>query len=385
LLPGTLLRSLFDSRGGQVVPRTLDAGDHPWLRALIDEHERYAGRRRSELDERLARPLLPRAPRRKLQVALAVVERLSRARTEAPVPPRRARAAVFRRAAANDVPRREILAGAAVELGLEPEALEEALFADLPSEQRVLSLGPLSVQELTRQVNAAILASLLARASIVHVRAYGKTRALVRHARLLGLLCVVTTGGPDQMLLEISGPFALFRRTRLYGRALASLLSRLAWCGRWELRARLDLPGGSGEATLRLRSGDPVLAGRELPAYDSALEERFARDFGRSTKDWELVREPAPIAAGNALLFVDFELRHRDHPERRWLLEIIGFWTPDYLDKKRERLARAGIERLILCVDVTRGCAMEELPAGARVVAYRRRIDVRKVLEILEQ
>ena len=135
---------------------------------------------------------------------------------------------------------------------------------------------------------------------------------------------------------------------------------------------------------MRLASGDPIFPAAEPRAYDSKVEERFARDFRRAARDWEIIREPEPVAAGAALLFPDFVLRHRLDGEKRWLLEIVGFWTPEYLARKLALYRRAGLRNLILCIDDERQCADGELPLGARVLRFRRHVAVDQVLRLLD-
>jgi len=137
--------------------------------------------------------------------------------------------------------------------------------------------------------------------------------------------------------------------------------------------------------TLTVRSGDPLRVGRELPAYDSQLEQRFARDFLKAAPDWDLVREPRPVESLGSLIFPDFELVHRHDPKRRWLLEIVGFWTPRYLEEKLRKLRAAHLEHVLLCIDQERGCAEAELPDHAQSLRYKRRIDVRAVLAIIRK
>jgi predicted nuclease of restriction endonuclease-like RecB superfamily len=388
LAPKAALSRAFDVAGGEIIPRYVTEKDYPWLRAMLEEYERYVGCRRAELDARLASTLVTRWPKAKLRMALHVIDRLARTRTLSVIAPRRARAAVFRAVAMQppDTPRDQILADVAVGLGTSLADLDDSLFADLPGEKRVRPLCAISPSVLAREVNSSLVASMLARAITVNVRAWGKTRALVRHARLIGLICVVRrdSSRDDGVLLEVSGPFALFRRTELYGRALASLLPRLAWCERYELRAACELPRSADACTLVVRSGDPIAAARELPKYDSKLEERFARDFGRVALDWDLVREPLAIDVSGTLIFPDFELRHRHDKTKTWLLEIAGFWTPEYVAKKLDLLRRAGIKNLILCIDAGRDCAAGDLAAATHVVRYRRRIDPRDILRIVE-
>jgi predicted nuclease of restriction endonuclease-like RecB superfamily len=186
------------------------------------------------------------------------------------------------------------------------------------------------------------------------------------------------------VILDISGPFALFRHTEVYGRALASLVPRAAWCNRFEITAACALGRGSACSTFVVRSGDPIGPGRELARYDSRLEERFAKDFRRAAPEWDVIREPQPVETSGRLIFPDFELIHRHNGERRWFLEIVGFWTREYLIEKLRRLRAARLERLILCIDEKRSCRDEDLPEDARIVRYRNRIVPRDVLKIVD-
>jgi predicted nuclease of restriction endonuclease-like RecB superfamily len=90
------------------------------------------------------------------------------------------------------------------------------------------------------------------------------------------------------------------------------------------------------------------------------------------------------VRAGRTLVFPDFLLVHRVHAERRVLLGIAGFWTPDYLATKLARLreadADAPLPPFIICVDEERACALGEVPASLSVLPFRRRVDAAEVL-----
>ncbi len=96
-----------------------------------------------------------------------------------------------------------------------------------------------------------------------------------------------------------------------------------------------------------------------------------------------MVREPEPIAADGRLIFPDFALQLRSNPARRWLLEIVGFWTPDYVARKLALYRSARLSNLILCIDEDRNCAEADLPPGALVVRFRRRVDAAAVLRLV--
>ena len=65
-------------------------------------------------------------------------------------------------------------------------------------------------------------------------------------------------------------------------------------------------------------------------------------------------------------------------------MEIAGFWTPEYVERKLMHLRDADLEGFILCLDAERNCSTDELPERARVIRYRRRIDPSDVLAIID-
>jgi predicted nuclease of restriction endonuclease-like RecB superfamily len=381
LLPDALLN--YSVVGDLIVPHFLDEHDHPWLRALLDEHERFVGRPERELDARLRAPLPCESPPRKRKQATQVLARLRQSHREAAVPPRRARALVFAEAARTPGPPETVLSRVAASLGVSRGEIENSLFADLPGNRLVTApAGPLSPGELALRTNLALAQALLFHAAAVRIEADGNARALVRHAKWRGLICSVAgRSTATDAVLELSGPFALFRHTRLYGRALGEVVPLLAWCRRFRLSAESISRGR--RLTLQLKTGDPIFPSVEPRRYDSRLEERFAREFRRLSPDWDVLREPEPVAAGGTLIFPDFALRHRHDPARRWLLEIVGFWTPAYVSRKLALYRTARLSNLILCIDEERNCAADEFPPAARVVRFRRRVDPAVVLALV--
>jgi predicted nuclease of restriction endonuclease-like RecB superfamily len=363
---------------GRIWPSYLDERDHPWLHVLIEEFARFSGQPLRGLQQRLREPLPCAAPYFKSRAAMHLLLRQGNAEIRSEVSPGEAREAVFLEAVEQTgKPRGAILAVAASKLGVTPAALERALFADLPGER--IFVGPEhapSPQEVALRVNQLMARSLLFRATRVSISAQGSVRALVRQAKLRGLICIVEDGQPP--VLQVSGPFALFRHTLLYGRALGELVPFLFCCGRFELHATCRFRGQ--EATLCLRNGDPILPATAPKPFDSKLEARFSRDLKKLAPDWDLVREPEPVRAGASIIFPDFLLRHRFDPTRQFLVEVVGFWTPGYLQRKLALLREAHLDNLILCIDEERGCQDEQIPEGTRVVRFRRRIDPQAVL-----
>lgn len=388
MLPKTALA--FERVGRELVAGYLTERDHPWLRAVLDEHARFEGARRAELSARLREQIWPEPSKAKFKLVAHLLERWTKDQTRSTVAPQVARRLIFERAARQRCPA-GVIRDVSAELGVPPVDLEASMFADLPSERRVQPLPrDLGPGELALRANQELIAGLLSNSRSVTLDMTGSARLVVRHAQRVGLLCVALRNGSgavasaESVRLLVSGPLALFRHTRVYGRALASVVPRLAWCDSFELRAKVAI-GAADAAWLRATSRDPILPAQEPKRFDSKVESRFARDFARIALDYRIIREPRAFALGPRLVFPDFELLHRHDPSRRAFVEIVGYWTPEYLSKKLDTLRRLAGMRWVVCVDESLGCSDADFASGVDVVWFKRRVDAGAVLAALER
>jgi predicted nuclease of restriction endonuclease-like RecB superfamily len=375
------------ARDGAFVPTWLGPEDHPWLAELIDRLASVAGRPWRVWRALSLEPLRSTCATPKRRMATKTLEQMCRAATAGHPEPVAVRARVFGEAQrARDDGRFErggTLATAATALGIPPADVVERLYADLADERGLVAPSPMpDPRTLALSTNRALAQGLLARSTALSIEIGGQSRPIVRQILLKRLLCTVrrSEGG---VVLDVSGPFALFRRTTLYGSALASLVPVLRGASSFAIHAECILAGRPTPVTLT--SGDPIVPpGPDPRRHDSRLEAWFAKDFAKLAPDWDIVREPEPVVVDETYIFPDFALQCRTDPRRRWLVEIVGFWTPDYLEKKLDRLRRAGRRDLVLCVDASLACADVDLPPNTPVIRFRRRVDAAAVLAAID-
>src|SRR2546430_13152472 len=120
----------YSVAGTLAVPHFLGEHDHPWLRVLLEEHQRFIGRPQRELEARLRDPLPCESPPQKLRLAIQVLGRLRPRERKSAVPPRRAPAHVFGEAARTSALPQAAWAAVAASLGVRREDLPAWLLAE---------------------------------------------------------------------------------------------------------------------------------------------------------------------------------------------------------------------------------------------------------------
>ncbi|MBI2217489.1 MAG: DUF790 family protein [Candidatus Rokubacteria bacterium] len=269
-------------------------------------------------------------------------------------------------------------------VGLVAPSHEEAvadLYADFP-EFHVLRDFPrgYTADALRADYDLAQAQALLYSATHVTVEAQEDFKHILRYARLARLLHRLERAG-DGYRFTLDGPNSILRRTRAYGVEFARFLAALVRTRDWRLTAEIELRKGWRPFIYRLSSDDGLGAGRAAaPVFDSSLEETFARRFGEERDGWRLLREAAVLETGRSLLVPDFVFRHEDGTEV--LLEIVGYWTPEYLDEKFRKLRGVRAPNLIVAVPKALALRAGTLPAA--VVPFARRLRVTDVLPKLE-
>ncbi|PSP69328.1 hypothetical protein BRC70_06950, partial [Halobacteriales archaeon QH_6_68_27] len=183
----------------------------------------------------------------------------------------------------------------------------------------------------------------------------------------------------------VTGPDRLFRRTRRYGTRFARLLRTVATADEWRLDATIDDRGT--ERTMTLTDGDVSVPGVDPVtdvSYDSGVEADFAARFGSLDLDWDLVREPEPLEAGASVAIPDFAFDYA-YADFRVYFEIMGFWTPEYVEKKLGQLDAIDDAELLVAVDESLGVGEEIEARDHRAIPYSGTVRVKDVRDALRR
>ena len=289
----------------------------------------------------------------------------------------------------------------AVELGrelgrdIDPAQVRAWLYADLPDAHVLTCFDEPTPDGLLERYNLAQAQGVLYRASHVVITAHrndpGEYKLLFRYLKLFGLMAYIEGDADHGFTLTIDGPASLFRPSPRYGLALAKLLPAVLHVTRWALtatlvtRQRLSSISQGTRFTLEAGCG---LVSHYPPGkpYDSILEQAFAERWAKTPTAWRLEREVDLIPLPGSVMVPDFRLVHPDG--RSILLELVGYWRPEYLRKKFAQVRRAEREDVILAVSERlnlerAGVTRDDIPA--RVVWFKDRLLPRAVLDVLER
>ena len=374
--------------GGGYHPQFATRADRPLAARVLGTFADHVGKPRASLDDALADLEADADDFKLVRGFAALCERDATFETRAAVPPERARRIAFEAAEAvgvvTEADRDRALARAADRLGVETGALDDALYADRESRQVLAAFDPRwTPDELLDQYDLSLAQTALFDAVEVRVRS-SDPKALLSAVKRLGLMYEVrrTDAGRE---VVVTGPDHLFRRGRRYGTAFARLLRSVAKTADWRLAATVDDRGT--ERDLVLTDDDVGVPGVDPiadPTYDSGVEADFAARFAALDLDWDLVREPEPLAVGARVMIPDFAFDYR-FADFRVFFEIMGFWTPEYVAKKLGQLADVEDVEMLVAVDESLGVSEEIEARDHRAITYTGAVRVKDVVDALRR
>ncbi len=262
---------------------------------------------------------------------------------------------------------RKIKQEIAARMGKTWHEIERDLFADVVDFQSLIKFhGYACPAALLARYNVAQVQVALYDAVQLTIWAAEDFLTIVRAIKLAGLMHTITRLADGRYRFVLSGPASVLRTTRRYGTEMAKFLPSLIACRGWKLHAKLR--------TCRNRlvflqlSSDDGLSSEAVVAdeFASQLEKEFAKRWGDVARSgWHLRREQAVLQQGQKVFVPDFELRHEDG--RRVYFEIVGFWTPQYLEGKAATLRTFAGEPIIIAVPESRRHAIPEISTIAVV------------------
>lgn len=366
--------------------------------AYIDIAESHTGGSREDFNARCA-AIEVHVQDRKLAAGLLklVLDRCVFEMSDA-VDPVTIREAVFKEAsskrrAAKDVAvfnRDDVLSEASAGFGLSKDEIDDLLFSDLKEAYRLVSFEHISPGNLVERYERSQGQAILLKATCVKIVVQTDTavslRRLFQKLKFLGLMHVISALPNGSYLIEIDGPFSMFKQVTKYGLKLAMLVPALDECGVWKLDAEVIWGKEKQLLTFHLEGDCQPIPTQEVPrlADDVAVLLKRFRDL---ETDWT----PAPSTdvlelPGIGLCIPDLTFVHRSTGEVAYI-EVMGFWSRDAVWKRVE-LVEAGLpHRIIFAVSkrlrVSEEVLGDDLPGSLYV--YKGVMNAARISEMLNE
>ncbi len=390
----------YDFQRQRILPDRLTSGRHAhylqYAERMLDVYRTGSGRRRSDLHRDIYRIFADETdcPLRRIEAFCKLLDDQSQyaeaGRRSAP----KLRQQVFRIAAQHHplVSHADRLFDQSVtsvrsliekELQKDWFDIRTELFADIIENHLLETFdGYPDAHALLSRYNVAQVQVTLFRAVSLVIDATSDFKRILRAARLAQLMHTISKSDNGAYRIRLDGPASVLRQTRRYGVQMAKFLPALICCKGWKLHAvvetrnrwklSLDLTDRDG-----LRSHLPIES-----EFDSSVEADFAQKWGEEERDgWTLERESEVLYSGQKTFVPDFVFRRTDGKSA--MLEIIGFWTPEYIAARLETLAVFRETPILLAIHESTSHHFESAAATATVVTYKSALQVKPVLQAL--
>ncbi|HVA47123.1 MAG TPA: DUF790 family protein [Pirellulales bacterium] len=396
--------AIVEYEGGRVLPDRLDRRRHAryagYAERMLTVYRHGAGRTRGEL-HRAVRDIFidePDCPVRRIAAFCKLLDDASSYDYDRAGDAAALRKKVFQLAAASHPlvasaeglfgrNEQRVKAEIAAELGSSWDDIDARLFSDIIDFHRLREFaGYVDGRALLARYNVAQTQAALFDAVEMTVWAEDDFKTIFRYAKLARLLHTVRRTADGKYVIRLDGPASLLRETRRYGAAMARFLPALLACRGWRMHALVRTRGQQRINRLELSPADGLTSHLPPPEeFDSSVEAAFADKWGVAPREgWTLLREGEVLCREQHVFVPDFVLAHDDG--RRVLLEIVGFWTPEYLEAKLTTMRRYRDERIILALAESKrheAFAERFAAAGFSIVRFKAALSVKSVLDAL--
>ncbi|GAX36756.1 hypothetical protein NIES3585_27930 [Nodularia sp. NIES-3585] len=274
------------------------------------------------------------------------------------------------------------------------EQVRDGLYADLAENKILTNFDAPSPVDLLNRYNLSQVQGIFYKASKLILNAHrnvpGEYKLLFRYLKLFQLMAYIEGDADHGFTITVDGPTSLFNPSTRYGLAIAKLIPALLHVTKWSLSATLQTRDpytkawNTGRFTLNSECGLVSHYSKGKP-YDSMLESSFADKWDALKTDWVLEREVDLLPVPGSVMIPDFRLVHPDG--RDFLLEIVGYWRPEYLQKKFYQVRSSGCDNLILAISERlnlekAGVKLDNVPA--KIVWFKDKLLPKAVLAVIE-
>ena len=322
--------------------------------------------------------------------------------------------------------RQEIVQLIANQMNLLPNQIETIMWNDREDNRIIAQFDPINPKDLILWYNLSLAQTLLFRCTGLEFYLKGGRhwKQVLRNVKRYGLMYHLehndsdSEDNDDSVKCIVEGPLSLFKMTDRYGTSMAKILPSIIDTPSWTINGSIirKTDGGQKIYSFELSSTDTIglfhstsntiyqndedeYAKKEKDyIYDSSVEAKFAKSFQQHFKNnnklgWKISREPDPLIADGKAMIPDFLFERFG---RKVYLEIVGFWTKEYLERKTQKLKTLlDIENkdnenktnvdLLVAVNSELACSQIKEISKDRVFTFKKDVSIKPILGHLKK
>ena len=371
--------ALSYQRGTKITPRYLDTNDSRYLQTAADLMllvNQHVGKRHGELQQALDEYIGVGTDYKILRGLIKLLLDRCESGSTAVRDSAELRRALFLQAAAqhpilNEEARQQAVGNVAQELLCKPEEVLQGLYADLPDNQVLTFFEELDAVQLLDRYNLAQAQALLYRCTEMRIQIETQDAQTVRQVfneiKAFRLIHAIRGNARAGYEVRLNGPVSLFHRSQRYGVQMAVFLPALLLHPGWQLRAEIETK--RGKAFFELSSQQHKLRShyvKEENRPENALLAKLIESWADG--EWQLAENQAVLDLGETALVPDLIFQHAQG--EKVYLEMLGYWTPRYLQDRLLALERSKLTNYLFVAVEELRCSREvpaSLPANVIV------------------
>ncbi len=260
--------------------------------------------------------------------------------------------------------------------------IENNLFSDIVDFHKLKTfIGYSSPEALLSRYNIAQIQSTLYKAINMTIWIKNNQKIILNYVKTHNLFCKITYLGNGEYRLFIDGPSNILRNTRRYDINFATFFSDLTTLKEWKMSALIKSRFKNADNILQLSDKDKL---KEILPEEHNIKLKNKIQFFKKWKEcirdgWNLEKNSEILHNGQKVFFPDFVFKNENGDIA--FLEILEFWTPEYLKYKTDNLEFFSRFNIIIAVKAGLKDNLELLPESSLI--FKTSLNIKDVLKKL--
>lgn len=249
----------------------------------------------------------------------------------------------------------------------------EMMWSDIDDRLILEEFENISLEDTVKIYNLALIVGIALLAHRIKLKTTN-TGSILRLAKRLKLMYEVDQQG----LIHIFGPESLISESQRYKLQIAKCFCKII--KQKNSTVWVETPKGCFKFSPEYLRYIPAIEVSE--AYDSKIEEDISKLIKDALPYASIQREPDAFVTSAGVFIPDFKISTK---RKDLFIEIVGFWTKEYIERKLAKLSDFKKDILLIVSEENSLDVKQKLPQGSNVIYFRREIPYLEILKKIKE